>query len=1070
MQGLSPDTGGGGMGIRPPGRFVTTETQMPLKDARLTSSKRLYEEHQNQSKANSTNLKLPYAFNFKIATLNVRSLLKQTMHKQIIDYMRLHDIHVLCLQETRSKNTTQYVVDKFTFMTVSTTSPNQPEYAGVGFVLSPVARHALIRTTFVNSRLARISLLISGGELNILNTYVPQNARPEEERRAHFEQLQNAISKIEHKGPFVILGDFNSRIHGKLHGEDDVIGPHIFGKGWTAIGDDSDNRFLLVDLCRGLNLLIANTWFQQPSGRQVTYKEPGTRFLPPTNSRWDPHDFAQLDFCLIPRRWRNACQSIYSQPRANLDSDHFPVVLHLRIKLGAKQNPVRYPRWNFRNATADQVDSMNQELEMTQALDPAPLNNPDPTQRWGALSALYVQALDKHIPKQRAQPRQPWITQGTLDLIERRGQLRTQGHMDKVADLNKEIRKAAKVDKRTWLDEQLSTGDWRPITNLKKPFPQKALMLVDQTGQGGNIDNAEILANHLALNQWKEAGEPTGLSTAPLFTDAPTISEATISLEEVTLAIKQSKVGKRAGKDTIPNDFWKRLKGAGLLELVSLFRLCWETQSSPEQWKMAQVVGIFKKGSATDPANYRPISLLQTCYKLYARIIANRLTVGLDDKIRDLQFGFRKGRSTSEAIYLVRRLQDLVDAKKHQVLYLMFLDWSKAFDKIRPSALHIALQRLGVPSHMCSVIRDLVSNPLFEVIMDDHVSGCKEQRSGIRQGCTLSPLLFILLQTVLFHDVQVAYLNKHPLSVTPQIPFFDVEFADDTVLIARTQQHMQDLLWFVQDEASKYNLLLNTDKTKLILYNSEATVAFRDGNLVPQVSSIVYLGGLIDQTGKPAPEVRRRLGEAKQVFQKLKRVWRHARLSTRKKIRIYKACVVSKLLYNLSTLWLTDSQMNQIDSFHYRCLRAISNIPTTWGAMQQGIERTSNEDVRARLHETLLSDEIRLYQLKLLGHILRRPIRHPSRIVSFNRFLEPQILGGPFRPGNRRGKWTEHVLATAMTIFNDHFFRGEGGQRDIKNKICEVANDRVWWSRVLGETRGRWRRQREGPVVHAQGG
>ena len=130
--------------------------------------------------------------------------------------------------------------------------------------------------------------------------------------------------------------------------------------------------------------------------------------------------------------------------------------------------------------------------------------------------------------------------------------------------------------------------------------------------------------------------------------------------------------------------------------------------------------------------------------------------------------------------------------------------------------------------------------------------------------------------------------------------------------------------------------------------------------------------------------------------------------------------VVSKLLYNLSTLWLTDSQMNQIDSF--------------------------------------------------IGHILRRPLRHHSRIVAFNRFLKPQILGGPFRPGNRRGKWAEHVLATAANIFNDHFFRGEGGQRDMKHKICEVANDRVWWSRVLGETRSRWRRLREGPVVHAHGG
>ena len=163
-----------------------------------------------------------------------------------------------------------------------------------------------------------------------------------------------------------------------------------------------------------------------------------------------------------------------------------------------------------------------------------------------------ISTLTIQFPKQWAQTRQPWITQGTLDLIERRGRIRTQGQMDQVAALNKEIRKAAKVDKRNWLDDQLSTGDCRPITNLKKPFPQKALMLVDHTGQGGHMHNAEILANHLAPSQWKEAGEPTGLSTAPLFTDAPTISEATISLEEVTLAIKQSKSAKRAGKDTIP--------------------------------------------------------------------------------------------------------------------------------------------------------------------------------------------------------------------------------------------------------------------------------------------------------------------------------------------------------------------------------------------------------------------------------------------------------------------------------------------------------------------------------------
>ena len=1065
MRGVADDMYQDWLGTNPVPSAKTTQASRSLKDARSSTSTRLYEEHHNHTKPDLNRFKLPYACKLKVVSLNVRSLIKPTMHQQIVTYMKEHRIQVLCLQETKSKTTTQYLVDNFTFMTISTASSQQQEHAGVGFVLSPEARSALLRTTCIHSRLATITLLLASGEFTIVNTHVPHSGRPEEERQAHFDELQQLVERVQNKGPFIVIGDMNSRLQGRLVGEDDVLGPHLFGKGPQGIGDETENRFLLVDFCKTNSLIVANTWFKHPPGKQVTYKEPHTKVLPDNNCDWSPQDFAQLDLCLIPQRWRNACTDICSQPRANLDSDHFPVKVCMRVKLGAKAKPARYAKWDFNGATKETIASMNKDIE--DGIANENLKEGRPTDIWHKLSSAYLQAIERNIPKISSRPRKPWITQSTLDLLEERGRLRQQGDMTKVAELNRDIRKAAKRDKRNWLDGQLQTGDWGPITNLRKPFRTQVLALRRNDQTTHTATNADIYASHLANEQWKEAGMPEGLSDTPVLNAPPTISESTISMEELLLAIKQSKSGKRGGKDRLPNEFWKSLRGAGLEELLSFFKQCWDSEGSPEQWKLAQVVGVFKKGAADDPANYRPISLLQTCYKLYARIIANRLSAGLDSHIRELQYGFRQGRSTSEAIYLVRRLQDLVDAKKHQVLYLMFLDWSKAFDRIRPVALFLALRRLGVPAHMCAVVQELVSNPLFEVIMGEDISACKHQRSGIRQGCTLSPLLFILLQTVLFHDVQQQYLRKHPLANTPRLPFFDVEFADDTVLIARTQEQMQDLLLIVQEEAAKYNLHLNLDKTKLILYNSEGKIFFSNGDPVPRVSSIVYLGGLVEETGRPGPEVRRRIGEARTVFQSLKRVWKHAGLSTKKKLQIYKSCVVSKLLYNMSTLWLTETQLNSIDAFHYKCLRSIANIPTTWGAMQIGVARTSNEAVRAKLNETLLSDEVRLHQLKLLGHILRRPQDHPARIVSFDRFLEPQMWGGPFRSGRRRHKWTEEVLGLAMTICNDHFYEGRGNHKTVKLRLLEVASDRKGWSELLGFTRQSWRRQRD--ACSAQG-
>ena len=76
------------------------------------------------------------------------------MHCNLTQRMKTYQVSVLCLQETKSKQTTQNVVDKYTFMTISTSAPQQQEFAGVGFVLAPAARNALLQVELITDLLA----------------------------------------------------------------------------------------------------------------------------------------------------------------------------------------------------------------------------------------------------------------------------------------------------------------------------------------------------------------------------------------------------------------------------------------------------------------------------------------------------------------------------------------------------------------------------------------------------------------------------------------------------------------------------------------------------------------------------------------------------------------------------------------------------------------------------------------------------------------------------------------------------------------------------------------------------
>ena len=481
------------------------------------------------------------------------------------------------------------------------------------------------------------------------------------------------------------------------------------------------------------------------------------------------------------------------------------------------------------------------------------------------------------------------------------------------------------------------------------------------------------------------------------------LSSFTVDADMLLNLIRSLDVNKSHGSDQISVRMLKICDSSIIKPLTIIFNSSLKSGVFPSAWKKANIIPIHKKGDKMNIKNYRLISLLPICGKLFEKVIFNSLYKYYESNniLNINQSGFRSGDSCiNQLINITHDVFQSFDSNPSLEVRGVFLDISKAFDRVWHKGLLFKLKSNGVEGNIYNLIESFLSNRLQRVVLNGQNSKWEKISAGVPQGSILGPLLFLI------------YINDISENLESNVKLF----ADDTSIYSvvfdpnLSAIKLNNDLLKIQQWAYQWKMSFNPDPTKQaqeLIFSRKNNkpyhpdLIFNQTN-VNRTSSHKHLGLILDEKLNFKEHVKVLVDKASKgisIIRKLRyQIPRHSLVS------LYKSFIRSTLEY-VDVIYDQPSNnyfSDKIESIQYNAALAITGA----------IRGTSREKLYKELGFEYLSSRRWFKRLCLFHKVYHN--KSPEYLYS--------IIPQPHHLFNLRNQNLIPQIYCRTNIFSDSFF------------------------------------------------